>query len=95
MKNLSVVIVSALLLTGCFGKDEPPRVRIEYQDRLVETVKPCPAEKPERPAKLARPLPGTPAQLIDVLVAKLTEWAGPGGYGEKADAVIDSCIKGQ
>lgn len=95
MNKISLLIAAALLLAGCAGREERPQVRIEYQDRLVEVVKPCPAEKPERPAKLARPLPGTPAQLIDVLVAKLTEWAGPGGYGEKADAVIDACVKGQ
>jgi hypothetical protein len=95
MKKTALLILPALLLAGCFGRNEPPRVRVEYQDRLVEVTKPCPAEKPERPAKLARPLPDTPAQLIDVLVAKLTEWSGPGGYGDKADAVIEACIKGQ
>lgn len=95
MKKTVIAILPVLLLAACAGRNEPPRVRIEYQDRLVEVTKPCPVEKPERPAKLARPLPETPAQLIDVLVAKLTEWAGPGGYGEKADAAIEACVKGQ
>lgn len=88
----TAAFVLALVLTGCAHSPVPaPAVQVVYQDRLVEVPKPCPVTAPERPAPLERPLPETPAQLIDVLTAKLAEWSGPGGYGDKASAAIATC----
>jgi len=86
----------ALALAACAGKPLPapaPAVVVEYRDRLVEVQRPCPAQRPTRPTPLARPLPRTPAQLVDLLTAKLTEWAGAGGYGDRADAAIKTCTE--
>lgn len=89
-----LALISLALLAGCGGGERPgPGIKVEYVDRFVEVSKPCPVTKPDKPAPLARPLPNTAAQLIDVLTAKLTEWAGDGGYGDKADAAIGVCIK--
>jgi len=93
MKLLAALalLVVATPLTGCFGGTGQERVRIEYRDRVVETQKPCPAERPARPGPLARPLPSDAGRLVDLLTAKLEEWAGSGGYGDKADAAISRC----
>lgn len=94
MKKLTAAALAALALAGCATKPLPaPAVEVRFQDRLVEVQRPCPAKRPDRPSALARPLPDTPAQLIDLLTAKLTEWAGAGGYGDKADAAIALCTK--
>jgi hypothetical protein len=99
MKSVSRIhIVAApllfLTLTACPG-DHVASVgeKVIYQDRLVEVPRPCPVTKPVKPKPLARPLPADPARLIDLLAGKLLEWAGPGGYGERADAAITTCTK--
>lgn len=74
----------------------PPQsagTKVIYQTVEKEVTRPCPVTRPERPAPLAKPLPKDPARLLDLVVAKLTEWAGPGGYGERADAAIVTCTK--
>lgn len=94
IRNLLVmgIPISLLALAACTTPE--PGVRVEYQEVVKEVLAPCPVTRPERPAPLAKPLPTAPRALIDLLTAKLLEWAGPGGYGEKADAAIETCVNG-
>ncbi len=80
-----------LALSACTTPQ--PGIKVEYREVLKEVQRPCPVTKPVTPAPLARPLPADPARLLDLVVAKLTEWAGPGGYGERADAAIETCTR--
>lgn len=84
---LVVVVLTACSTTG------QPAVKVEYREVLKEVQRPCPATKPTKPKSLVRPLPKDAGRLVDLLVAKLTEWAGPGGYGERADSALDTCTK--
>jgi hypothetical protein len=82
------------LLAGCGGDHvESAGTKVVYQRVEVPVPTPCPVTKPAKPKPLARPLPADPARLIDLLVAKLTELMGPGGYVERADAAITTCTK--
>lgn len=83
--------VACLLLTACATTE--PGIKVEYREVLKEVQRPCPVTKPVTPPPIARPLPTDPARLLDLVVAKLSEWAGPGGYGERADAAISLCTK--
>lgn len=84
-----------LLLPGCAHAPAPaPGVRVEYRDVVREVERPCPVAVPVRPSPLERPLPSDPARLVDLLTAKLTEWAGEGMYGDKAQAALDRCAHG-
>lgn len=87
--RLVTILALAFLLLGC---STPTATKVEFQTVKVEVQKPCPVTKPVIPAKLTRPLPSDPARLIDLLTAKLLQWAGPGGYGERADAALDTCV---
>jgi hypothetical protein len=95
-RTLSILetVAATLLLAGC-GADhvDSAGTRVVYQTVEKEVPRPCPVTKPAKPAPLARPLPADPARLIDLLAGKLLEWAGPGGYGERADAAITTCTK--
>lgn len=88
-----MIIAAALcgVLAACGGGVESAGTKVVYQEVVKEVQRPCPVTKPVRPTPLVRPLPQDPARLVDLLVAKLTEWAGPGGYGERADAAIATC----
>lgn len=81
----------ALSLASCAGPTPP--VRVEIQERVVEVPRPCPAERPARPAPLARPLPVDPVDLTLVLTAKLLEYAGAGGYADRADTSLAICTR--
>jgi hypothetical protein len=88
-----------LSLTACPG-DHPQSVgeHVVYKDRLVEVQRPCPVKRPVRPGDakthgLARPLPTDLGALVDLLLAKLKEWDGPGKYGDQADTAITTCTK--
>lgn len=87
------LITAALALSACTTTPEPIGTKVVYQGVLKEVQRPCPVAKPARPAPLARPLPNDPGRLVDLLTAKLTEWAGAGGYGERADAALESCLR--
>lgn len=87
------IVIAALALTACStAKTPPPGVEVRYVDRVVEVQKPCPATRPERPAPLARPLPKDANALAAVLLAKLIEYAAPGGFADRADAALDMCL---
>jgi hypothetical protein len=83
-----------LALAAC-GGDPPqsPGMKVEYQTVVKEVQRPCPAKKPARPAPLARPLPTDAGALASLLAAKLLEWAGKGGYGERAEAALEVCTR--
>lgn len=81
-------------LAGCAGSNSPPpAVQIKTVERVVEVAKPCPAKKPDRPAKLVRPLPTDAVALAAVLGAKVLEYDGDGGFADRALAALDICTK--
>lgn len=83
-------------LAGCAsGITPPPAIEIRTVTKTVEVQKPCPVTIPQRPAKLATPLPNDAVRLAALLGAKLVEWAGPGGYGDRADAALRKCAPTQ
>lgn len=71
----------------------PPVVEIRTQTVVKEVAKPCPVTKPARPAPLPKTMPTDLSRFAATLAAKLVEWAGPGGYGDRADAAITECKK--
>lgn len=83
------------MLAGCAHYKAPPApgTKVVFQDVVRETQRPCPVAVPERPGTLERPLPEDAGRLVDLLTAKLKEWAGPGGYGDQADAALRTCTK--
>jgi hypothetical protein len=83
-----------LALAAC-GGDPPqsPGMKVVYQTVVKEVQRPCPVAKPARPAPLARPLPTDSGALVSLLAAKLAEWAGKGGYGERAEAALEVCTR--
>jgi hypothetical protein len=83
----------ALLGAGCAGRPESAGTNVVYRTVDKEVARPCPVTKPQRPAPLARPLPADPGALVSLLAAKLKEWAGPGGYGDRADEAIGVCTR--
>lgn len=88
------ILILAALLAGCTHPDAaPPAIEVRTQTVTVEVQKPCPVTMPDRPGKLAQPLPIDAVQLAAVLALKLAEYAGPGGYADRADAAIETCIK--
>lgn len=90
----AAALAVALATPACAPTPRPaPGVRVEYRDVVKEVQRPCPARVPARPAPLERPLPDSPARLIDLLTAKLAEWAGEGKYGDQADAALRACTK--
>lgn len=78
-----------LLLTACVSP-ALPGIEVRTVEVVRETMKPCPADKPARPEKVGR-LPTNAVDAVYVLSAKLLEWSGPGGYGDKADAALTIC----
>ncbi len=83
-------LLPLLLLAGCSGAPRPERVVIQKQ--VVEVQKPCPVTAPDRPAPVGA-LPADARDAVLTLAAKLLEWSGAGGYGDRADAAIGICTK--
>lgn len=79
-----------LLLASCAAKPAPPAVMVKTVTVTREIQRPCAVTRPARPAPLGV-LPTSLARLSSLLGAKLAEWSGPGGYGERADAAIATC----
>lgn len=88
-----LVLVLTLALLACDLPRPEPATKVVYQDVVKEVPRPCPVTVPKRPGPLARPLPESSARLIDLLTAKLYEWAGEGKYGDQADAALRTCTK--
>ncbi|MGF7146555.1 hypothetical protein FHS96_000164 [Sphingomonas zeicaulis] len=78
------------MLAGC-ATTPPPAVAVRTVEVVREVQRPCPVTPPRRPAPLDRPLPADAAALAALLGARLAEWAGPGGYGERAEAALMLC----
>lgn len=85
------VISAALLLISC-ATAAPPGIRAETVEVVREVQRPCPVTKPVRPKPIGA-LPTDLQALAAVLGGKLLEWAGPGGYGDRAEAAIDTCTR--
>lgn len=81
-----------LVLVAC--KTTPvrpePGVRVDTVEVVRETQHPCAVTIPVRPKPLS-PLPADVVAALAIVGAKLAEWSGPGGYGERADAAIATC----
>jgi hypothetical protein len=88
------VILLGLLVAGCGPKviTPPPAVRVQEVVRTVEVQRPCNVTVPTRPRRLGA-LPSDAVALAAVLGAKLAEWSGAGGYGERADRALRECTK--
>lgn len=84
------LVFSALLLTGC--ADGPRPVKVVVQEKIVEVQRPCPVTVPARPAPIGA-LPTNARDALRIAAAKLLEWAGDGGYADRADAAIAICTK--
>lgn len=85
------LIMASLALAGCATGPRPVEVRI--QERTVEVMRPCPVTAPERPAPITD-LPANARDALRVVVAKLLEWQGAGGYADRAEAAIAVCVGG-
>lgn len=83
--------LSLLPLAGCATPGAAPGIAVRTVEVVAEVQRPCPATPPTRPAPLERPLPADGVALAALLGAKLVEWSGPGGYGERAEAALALC----
>lgn len=94
MRRVVLALIAwSLLPGGCVADQAHPAVEVRTQVVTKEVQKPCPVTKPARPAKLARPLPTDAVKLAALALAKLAEYAAPGGYADRADAAITECQK--
>jgi len=84
---LSFAMLAAL--TAC-SNPTPPATQIKIQRETVEVVRVCPIELPRRPAPIGV-LPSDLQKLTAALGAKLLEWSGPGGYGDRVEAAHGAC----
>lgn len=50
-KSIGIYIISPLLLAACQTTGEPG-IEVRVVEKVVEVQRPCPGEKPERPAPL-------------------------------------------
>jgi hypothetical protein len=91
----TITLAFPFCLAACSTTPKPcPPAQLPKVETIevVRTVaKPCPVTQPIKPAPLAKPLPTKSDALIAVLVEKLAEYAGQGGYAERAEQAIASC----
>lgn len=88
------ILIAALALAGCATDNcPPPGIQLQTVTKTVEVQRPCAVTQPKRPAPLATPLPTDAVQLAAMLGAKLYEYAGPGGYADRAHDAIETCTK--
>jgi hypothetical protein len=88
-----LILLAADALAACGTDQSRPAVEIRTVTKTVEVQKPCAVTPPVRPAPLDKPLPTDLGRLVAVLGAKLVEYAGPGGFADRATAAIDQCRK--
>lgn len=91
----AAVLIAALLVTGCAGRE--PAVRVETVRVLVPVACVEPADVPAQPAPLGK-RPADARAALDIALAKLVELMGPGldgagGYVGRADALLSGCTK--
>lgn len=82
---LPILLFVPLPLWGCATTE--PRVVIK------EVSRPCPVTVPTRPKPLDRPLPDDAVSLAALLAAKLLEYAGPGGFADRAESSLRTCTE--
>lgn len=91
--RVATLALAALALSACAHAPAPVDVRI--QERTVEVLMPCPVEAPARPAPIdGATLPADARDALRIMTAKLLEWAGHGGYGDRAEAALAVCQSG-
>ena len=88
----AMIIFAALSLAACAHSPAPVEVRI--QERTVEVMRPCPAEAPPRPAPIGD-VPTDALAALRIVTAKLLEYAGAGGYADRAEAALAICTARQ
>lgn len=90
-----VVFAAMAALSGCGAKDVTPPPATEYRTQTVdhETMRPCDAAHPARPAKLPDPLPTDLYALSVTLGLKLLEYTGPGKWADQMDSSLNTCTK--
>lgn len=88
MRGCLAYLLAPVALAACATESA---TRIETVEVVKEVQRPCPGERPARPAKIGA-LPIDLAQLAAVLGAKLAEWSDPGKYADQADAIFDRCL---
>jgi hypothetical protein len=81
-----LAIIAALALAGC----ATPTSRIEIRAVSVPVPVACiaAADVPQRPARLARPLPDDADALLSLALAQILRWQA---FGDKADALMTAC----
>lgn len=85
---------AALALSACKTDGvPPPAIEVRTVVKTVETMRPCGAAHPARPAKLATPLPTDLYALVIAVTKKLDEYAGPGRWADQMDSSLTTCTK--
>lgn len=79
---------SLLLLAAC--SHGPGAVEVRTVEVVKEVMVPCPAKAPVRPSALGE-LPAVAEDALRIVSAKLLEYAGKGGYADKAEDAIATC----
>jgi hypothetical protein len=85
------MIAAVLSLAGCAAASNPG-IEIRTVTVTKEVQRPCAATAPTRPAATGS-LPAQAADAVLVLGAKILEWAGEGGYADRAEAAIAECTR--
>lgn len=85
------LLSTALVNTAC-ATPAPPGIEVQTVTVYRDVQRPCPVTKPVRPAAIGK-LPTDLQALAAVLGAKLAEWSQPGGYGDRAEAAIETCTR--
>lgn len=81
-----------LLLSGC--AHTPSGTEVKTVEIVKEVMVPCPVQVPARPTPLGV-LPESAEDALRVVSAKLLEYAGKGGYADKADDAIKLCASAE
>jgi hypothetical protein len=92
MRHLALLALAATL-TACAGTTPPPATEIRTQTVVRETMRPCEAAHPARPAKLPDALPTDLYALSVTLALKLDEYTAPGKWADQMDSSLTSCTK--
>lgn len=92
---MRVLVTLAIVgtLAGCAGDSPPPATEIRTQTVVRETLRPCDAAHPARPAKLPDPLPTDLYALSVTLALKLDEYTAPGKWADQMDSSLNTCTK--
>lgn len=90
-----ILPATIFLLSACTsdGQDAHPAVDMHTVTVVRETMRPCPVTIPQRPAKLASPLPPDGVALAAELALKLAQYSGPGAWADQMEARLRTCVK--